>query len=297
MAKYLDLTGLQKYDSKIKTYIQNQIANLQALTLQYVVSNSVDTTPDTTYFGEDAGTLAPSSDTEHIIYLVPTDAVAPNIYEEWLTIEISGVYSWEKIGTTNIDLSNYQEKNVGVANAGKLLYVDSNGDIKPVNTFKYLTGQDLDTLIGVGLYVINTPTNAPSGIGTLTTVIVEVEVVSSQFRQTLTTGDYICSRSVVTVAGSFTGVSWEIKEIQEKLKVFSNVSASSWVSDNTYADYGYKCELTCNGITANSVCEVVYSLSDAISGNYAPICETATDKVIIYSKVNTTITIPTIKEV
>lgn len=78
--------------------------------------------------------------------------------------------------------------------------------------------------------------------------------------------------------------------------VFTNVSASTWVSDSTYTGYSYKCDLTCTGITANSIVEVIFGVTEAISGNYAPVCVTGADTVTIYSKVNTSITIPTIKE-
>lgn len=73
---------------------------------------------------------------------------------------------------------------------------------------------------------------------------------------------------------------------------FTNVSASNWVSDNTYSDYGYKCELTCNGVTADDYATVLFSSTDVNSGNYASFCETGTNTVTIYSKVNTTTTIP-----
>ena len=39
---------------------------------------------------------------------------------------------------------------------------------------------------------------------------------------------------------------------------------------------------------------VCFNMTEAISGNYAPICETYNGGVYIYSKNNTTITVPTI---
>lgn len=48
------------------------------------------------------------------IYLVPADnAEAPNIYNEYITIEENGVYSWEIIGNTEIDLSGKTAVTVG----------------------------------------------------------------------------------------------------------------------------------------------------------------------------------------
>jgi len=76
--------------------------------------------------------------------------------------------------------------------------------------------------------------------------------------------------------------------------IVSNVSASSWSSNSTYSGYGYRCAIAISGVTASDVAEVVFSLVDATSGNYAPVCETYAGGVYVYSKVNTAITIPTI---
>ena len=89
----------------------------------------------------------------------------------------------------------------------------------------------------------------------------------------------------------------DVDDKQKKLLVFQNVSANNFVSDSTYSNYPYKCDITCTGITADSVVEVIFGMIEATSGNYAPICATSADTVTIYAKVNTAITIPTIKEV
>ena len=81
---------------------------------------------------------------------------------------------------------------------------------------------------------------------------------------------------------------------QNKSQVFINIEASDWVEDDTFEDYGYKCELECEGVNENMFAQVVFSIDEANSGNYASVCDTAENKVIIYSKVNDTITIPTI---
>ena len=81
-------------------------------------------------------------------------------------------------------------------------------------------------------------------------------------------------------------------------KVFmQNVSVSNWVADNTYADYAYRAEITNAKITENSVVSVIYNVAEALSGNYAPVCQTIDGAIYIYSKVNAAITIPTIKEI
>lgn len=84
------------------------------------------------------------------------------------------------------------------------------------------------------------------------------------------------------------------QDYQPKGISFSDVEASAWVSSTTYADYAYQCDVACTGVTADDFAEVVFGLEESTSGNYAPLCETLTDAVRIYSKSDATITIPTI---
>ena len=81
--------------------------------------------------------------------------------------------------------------------------------------------------------------------------------------------------------------------IETSIKL-SNTTVNNWVSDTTYADYPYKATIAAADVTSTMVAEVIYSVADATSGNYAPICETYDGGVYIYSKVNTAITIPTV---
>lgn len=75
---------------------------------------------------------------------------------------------------------------------------------------------------------------------------------------------------------------------------FTNVSASSWVSSATYADYAYQCSIVLTGVTSSDYCSIIFDVTEATSGNYAPVCTTYDGGVIIYSKVDTAITIPAI---
>ena len=68
----------------------------------------------------------------------------------------------------------------------------------------------------------------------------------------------------------------------------------SFSSDNTYADYPYRAEYINSDITSTMYAEVCFSLGDASSGNYAPVCDTHAGGLYVYSKVNTSITIPSI---
>ena len=96
--------------------------------------------------------------------------------------------------------------------------------------------------------------------------------------------------SLVTTGEKYT---WNNK--QNKNLYFTNKTASNWVVDGTYLDYGYKCVITdLTGVTAGMFAIVVFSPNEFDSGNYANVCETGSGTVTIWSKINTTITIPTI---
>ena len=81
--------------------------------------------------------------------------------------------------------------------------------------------------------------------------------------------------------------------------VKSNVSVatSAWTSSNTYANYPYQANITVSGCTSNHVPEVIFSVADAVSGTFAPVCASGTNKVTIYAtkKPSAAITIPTIE--
>ena len=77
--------------------------------------------------------------------------------------------------------------------------------------------------------------------------------------------------------------------------IFSNMTATGWVADNTYTDFQFRCDIPCQGVTEDYFSEVVFNIAEAMGGEYAPISITGDGIVSIFSSVNNTITIPTIK--
>lgn len=61
-----------------------------------------------------------------------------------------------------------------------------------------------------------------------------------------------------------------------------------------YDDYPCVGEITIEGLTADSIIEVIFGVDQAISGNYAPIAESSDGCIYIYAKTSEPITIPTI---
>ena len=86
---------------------------------------------------------------------------------------------------------------------------------------------------------------------------------------------------------------------KQNLTILTNkeVAVSDWAADTTYAAYPYRATIAATGITANHYCEVIFSLADATSGYFAPICESIAGGIYIYASSIplAAITIPTIK--
>ena len=80
--------------------------------------------------------------------------------------------------------------------------------------------------------------------------------------------------------------------------VFENitVATTAWVEDATYEEFGYKAYISCEGVTDEFFSDVVFAVSEATSGNYAPISVTGEGTVTIYAVdvPSADITIPTI---
>ena len=89
------------------------------------------------------------------------------------------------------------------------------------------------------------------------------------------------------------GTAVEMKKLQ-----FSNVSVSkgAFVSNTTYQDFPYRASIALSGAIKSMIPEVVLSVDDALSGDYAPVAESYNGGVYLYagSPPDADITIPTI---
>lgn len=73
------------------------------------------------------------------------------------------------------------------------------------------------------------------------------------------------------------------------------VAASDWVASTEFEDFPYEAKIALTDfVNFSSIPQVVFGLTEATSGNYAPICKAGDKGVYIYSKVNTAITLPTV---
>jgi hypothetical protein len=91
-----------------------------------------------------------------------------------------------------------------------------------------------------------------------------------------------------------------LNDATEKMKrlQFSNVSVavSTFVSNATSEAYPLRAAIALDGVLETMVPEVIFSLADAASGNFAPVAETYNGGIYIYAaeKPEAAVTIPTI---
>ena len=76
------------------------------------------------------------------------------------------------------------------------------------------------------------------------------------------------------------GTGVEMKKLQ-----FSNtsVAASKFVANTTYEDYPYRASVALDGVISSMIPEVIFGMSDAIGGNFAPVAESYNGGIYIYA--------------
>lgn len=84
------------------TNIKTGIDNAASVGTQYIVSNSIQTTPNVASYNGQTGTLSPSSTTTGRVYLVPNGT---DSYTQYITSQSGTTYSWTSLGSTTVDLS------------------------------------------------------------------------------------------------------------------------------------------------------------------------------------------------
>ena len=74
-----------------------------------------------------------------------------------------------------------------------------------------------------------------------------------------------------------------------------NTIVSTWSASTAYTDFGYQSRIDIADLSESDFVNVVFGVNDAVSGNYAPAIEQYEGYILVFSKVNTAITIPTIE--
>ena len=158
-------------------------------------------------------------------------------------------------------------------------------DLNTVNSVQQLIKWDSNTL--------NTPYKAGLTSGTAGVVLSYSNSSSYCAQMAIVSGR---TATFVRAKNSGTWGTWIGLE-HEKLQFNStSVAANAWVADSTYTDFGYKASVTLTGVTSSMIPEVVFGVTEAISGNFAPVAETYNGGIYLYasSAPSAAITIPTI---
>ena len=86
-------------------------------------------------------------------------------------------------------------------------------------------------------------------------------------------------------------------DTSDGLRFFNTaVATSAFVADQTYADYGYRAAVALTGVTSTMIPEIIFGVTDATSGIFAPVAECYNGGVYLYANdvPSAAITIPTI---
>ena len=74
-----------------------------------------------------------------------------------------------------------------------------------------------------------------------------------------------------------------------------NIEILTWDDSNKYTDFDFQAQINIANLSELDFVNVVFGVNDAVSGNYAPAIEQYDGYILVFAKVNTTITIPTIE--
>lgn len=64
----------------------------------------------------------------------------------------------------------------------------------------------------------------------------------------------------------------------------TTVQTSAWSADTTYEGYGYRASIAMSNVTSNYVPSVTFGITEAESGNFAPVADSYSGGVYIYAK-------------
>lgn len=140
-------TGLPT-SAAVAAYVQSQIGSIHNFDI--VLATDAASTPEGVSWMDGAtpvvGTLAGSADTMFKLYLVPSGTSTRNVKDEYITIDngadANPRYTWEKIGSTDVDLSGTLTDVKYEADSHKLSQKKGNGAYEEVHTFGALAEKD-----------------------------------------------------------------------------------------------------------------------------------------------------------
>ena len=118
-----------------------------------------------------------------------------------------------------------------------------------------------------------------------------------QFLKKISTAGNMAWADVVSVTTQLNNS--QKTDMTNLLLFFTNktIAVSDWQNGIDYTNYPYYADIACSGVTENYYPEVIFYPDDAVSGYFAPICESVTGTVRIFASdiPEEAIIVPTIK--
>lgn len=187
--------------------------------------------------------------------------------------------------TTNyVDLPEIKVLKGSVSSTAKAPDLTNNGTVRQISLARITVNAGVTAITASMI----TDERLDTGVCGLVTdwVSIDTSMMHSQFEALL-------AAIQKELADLEAGTAFELKKLQ-----FSNVSVSAvdFVSDTTYQDFPYRAGVALSGVIESMIPEIVLSVEDATSGNFAPVAESYNGGVYLYatSAPGSDITIPTI---
>ena len=187
--------------------------------------------------------------------------------------------------TTNyVDLPEIKVLKGSVSSTAKAPDLTNNGTVRQISLARITVNAGVTAITASMI----TDERLDTGVCGLVTdwVSIDTSMMHSQFEALL-------AAIQKELADLEAGTAFELKKLQ-----FSNVSVSAvdFVSDTTYQDFPYRAGVVLSGVIESMIPEIVLSVEDATSGNFAPVAESYNGGVYLYatSAPESDITIPTI---
>ena len=187
--------------------------------------------------------------------------------------------------TTNyVDLPEIKVLKGSVSSTAKAPDLTNNGTVRQISRARITVNAGVTAITASMI----TDERLDTGVCGLVTdwVSIDTSMMHSQFEALL-------AAIQKELADLEAGTAFELKKLQ-----FSNVSVSAvdFVSDTTYQDFPYRAGVALSGVIESMIPEIVLSVEDATSGNFAPVAESYNGGVYLYatSAPESDITIPTI---
>lgn len=166
-----------------------------------------------------------SADTMYKLYLIPkAGAASGNAKEEWITIrsgeEGAYTYAWEKIGDTEIDLTDYLTKAATVAGVAF-------GDDKAISA------NEIIEALGLGALAFKDKANGEIKVTTADSIEIDPVTVSGNAAVTTTATAAVLSKAAYTPAGTVNGGKVTASgTVNVTLKDAANATAAALVQED-----------------------------------------------------------------